>query len=273
MLAPIVEEFNTTPQMASYCAGYELSLWRCQPLADHLMEWIVDYALSEDELSVHHGNLYVRLREAAARIYTSKNYQKRGELGEVALHAVCRDFFGTIPIAPRVFYLTSSNDVVKSFDMVHVRYVSGQKPELWLGESKFYSDAKQAISAAVSSIRAHIDKGFLNNQKLILGPQISKSIPNYQEIRDLLSTQTSIDALFNNAIFPVLIACNSATTKKSKKHCPEYTKSITGELESLNAELIKSGLKEKIRLLLIYVPLGSKAKLATAFDKRLKGLA
>lgn len=35
------------------------------------------------------------------------------------LHAVCRDFFGTIPIAPRVFYLTSSNDVVKSFDMAH----------------------------------------------------------------------------------------------------------------------------------------------------------
>lgn len=181
LLTPIVEDLSTSPQKTSYCAGYELSAWRCNSLADHLMEWIVDYALSEDELSVHHGNLYIRLKEAAARIYTSAKYKQRGEVGEIALHAVCRDFFGTIPIAPRVFYLTASNDVVKSFDMVHVRYIEGKKPELWLGESKFYTDPKDAISAAIESISTHIDRGFLNNQKLLLGPQVSKSIPHYQE--------------------------------------------------------------------------------------------
>ena len=273
LLTPIAEDLSTSPQKTSYCAGYELSAWRCNSLADHLMEWIVDYALSEDELSVHHGNLYIRLKEAAARIYTSAKYKQRGEVGEIALHAVCRDFFGTIPIAPRVFYLTASNDVVKSFDMVHVRYIEGKKPELWLGESKFYTDPKDAISAAIESISTHIDRGFLNNQKLLLGPQVSKSIPHYQEIKDLLSTQTSIDELFKNAVFPVFIACDSKTTKARKKHCADYINEIAGELDSLNSSLIASGLHKKIRLLLIYIPLAGKSKLAAAFDKRLKGVS
>jgi len=140
------------------------------------MDWLADYALLEDELKVSHTNMYVRLREAAARIYTSDKYQKRGELGEVLLHAICRDFFGTIPIAPRVFYLTASNDVVKSFDMVHVRYLMEGAFELWLGEAKFFQNASEAMNSAVESIKAHIDAGFLRNEKLLLGPQISKSI-------------------------------------------------------------------------------------------------
>ena len=183
-----------------FCAGFELASWRCDALADHLIEWIADYALHEDELKVNHGNMYVRLREAAARIYTSKKYGRRGEVGEIALHAICRDFFGTVPIAPRVFYLTSSNDVVKSFDMVHVRYVN-QVPELWLGEAKFYANGVEGARAAVTSLTEHLDQGFLRNEKLILGPQISKNIPEYAQIRELLSSQTSLDRLFQNAIF------------------------------------------------------------------------
>ena len=86
------------------CAGFELGKWRTLPLATHLIEWLPDYALAEDELRLHHGNAYVRLREAAARVYTSPHYKKRGEAGEIALHAICREFFATIPVAPRVFY-------------------------------------------------------------------------------------------------------------------------------------------------------------------------
>jgi hypothetical protein len=103
-----------------YCAGFECEEWRCDVLTNYVIDWIADYALREDELRVHHGNMYVRLREAAVRVYTSENYRRRGEVGEILLHAICGDYFNTIPFAPRVFYLTASSDVVKSFDMVHV---------------------------------------------------------------------------------------------------------------------------------------------------------
>lgn len=261
------------PQLASYCAGFELQQWRCDAYADHLMDWLADYALKEDELGVHHGNMYVRLREAAARIYDSDHYRARGEIGEITLHAICRDFFDTIPFAPRVFYLTSSNDVVKSFDMVHVRYLDNDGFELWLGEAKFYKDTSAAIGAAISSVETHIDQGFLNREKLILGPQVSKDIPRYEEIRELLSTQTSLDALFKTAVFPLCIACDSPATAGNTEISDAYKVQVAQELSELERRLAESGLTQKIRIMLIYVPLGSKEALATSFHKRLKGIA
>jgi hypothetical protein len=237
-----------------------------------LIEWLPDYALKEDELNVSHCNMYVRLKEAAVRVYSSSNYAARGEVGEITLHAICRDYFKTIPVAPRVFYLTSSNDVVKSFDMVHVRYPDVGPPELWLGEAKFYTDPRQALDAAIASIETHIDQGFLNNEKLILGPQISKSTPRYQEVRDLLSVQTSLDELFRTAVFPVCIACNSQSALLATAHTPDYKLKLDEEIDELATRLKKSGVCSKLRIMLIYVPLQSKTKLADAFDLRLKGL-
>lgn len=237
------------------------------------MEWIADYALIEEELKVTHANMYVRLKEAAARVYTSANYKARGEVGEIALHAICRDFFGTVPFAPRVFYLTASNDVVKSFDMVHVKYTSDKTFELWLGEAKFYTDPKEAIASAIKSIKDHIDAGFLNNQKLLLGPQVSRDIPHYEDIRKLLSMQTSLDALFDAAIFPVCIACDSKAVKAHAGTGKIYIEALELELKELQAKLVDSGLPKVIKMMLIYVPLGSKAQLAAAVDKRLKVLA
>ena len=236
------------------------------------MEWIADYALKEDELRVSHTNMYIRLREAAARIYRSENYKARGEIGEITLHAICRDFFDTIPFAPRVFYLTASNDVVKSFDMVHVRYVDDGSLELWLGEAKFYKDAADAINSAVTSVEAHIKQGFLNNEKLLLGPQISKEIPRYQEIRDLFSAQTSLDDLFQAAVFPILIASNSKAVTCHGETSDAYITEVVQELVALEEKVIASGLAQKIKILLIYVPLASKEALAASFDERLKGI-
>lgn len=271
LLTQISYQTGTIPPSAIYCAGFELAIWRCDALADHLIEWIADYALHEDELRVHHGNMYVRLKEAAARIYSSAIYARRGEIGEIALHAICREFFGTIPFAPRVFYLTSSNDVVKSFDMVHVRYPE-IGPELWLGEAKFYEDGVEGARAAVKSLTDHLDQGFLQNEKLILGPQVSKSIPDYQRIRDLLSVQTSLDELFKTAIFPVGIASESQAATSMTSICEKYASALHTEVANMSKVIASSGLPQKVRLVLIHLPLVSKQKLADAFDARLKGL-
>lgn len=272
LLTQLTLDWSQNPGVSAHCAGFELQAWRCEPFADHLMEWIADYALPEEELRVTHTNMYIRLKEAAARIYSSSNYAKRGEIGEIALHAICRDFFGTVPFAPRVFYLTSSNDVVKSFDMVHVRYVSENDFELWLGEAKFFKDADAAIKSAIASVETHIDQGFLHREKLILGPQVSKDVPHYQEIRELLSVQTSLDKLFQSAVFPICIASDSVAASTGASHSPAYAAEVLQELSALEARVSASGLPQKIKIVLIYVPLGSKEALASAFDTRLKGL-
>ncbi len=65
---------ESNESLESYCAGFELSEWRCSGLADNLIEWIIDYALKSDELrDTNHTNTFVRLKRAASRVYTSEN--------------------------------------------------------------------------------------------------------------------------------------------------------------------------------------------------------
>lgn len=273
LLTCLHESNNSGLALRSYCAGFELQQWRCDAFADHAMEWIADYALIEDDLKVNHTNMYVRLKQAAARVYTSEKYQSRGELGEIILHAICRDFFKTIPLAPRVFYLTASNDVVKSFDMAHVKYTKKNELELWLGEAKLYKNPTEAIASAIESVQTHIDAGFLKNQKLLIGPQVSKHIPRYDEIRSLLSDKTSLDKLFSSAVFPICIACDSKAVAEHATHTQAYIEKLTKEINALQKKLANSDLPAKIRMVLIYVPLKSKAAFSTAFDKKLKSFS
>lgn len=263
---------KSNPASQVFCAGYELEQWRCKPFAFHLAEWLPDYALPEAELGLNHANSLVKLNQAAVRVYTSSKYSKRGEAGEIALHAICRDFFGTIPISPRVFYKSASNDVVKAFDMVHVRLPTSGKIEIWLGESKLYANGAAAVADAIVSIRAHIDGGFLSNQKVLLGPQIPKSTPRYDEISEIFKKQASLDVSLNNAVFAVGIFCDSKSAKTAKSRDRSYINAATKELAELTTKLQAANLHVKLKLVLIYIPLASKNALVEAFDARLKGL-
>lgn len=260
------------PHPRLYCAGFELTAWRCQQFAFHLAEWLPDYALPEEELRVDHGNVLIKLNQAAVRVYTSSKYASRGEAGEIALHAICRDFFGTIPISPRVFYKSASNDVVKAFDMVHVRFPKDNSIQIWLGESKLYKSGASAIADAIKSIKQHVEGGFLSNQKLLLGPQIPKTTHRYDEIMQIFSKQESLDTLIKNAVFAVGILCDSKAVVAATEHDQPYIDAAIIELEELEAKLIASGLPTKLKLVLAYVPLLSKKDFVEAFDSRLKGL-
>lgn len=219
-----------------------------------------------------HGNVLVKLNQAAVRVYTSGKYASRGEAGEIALHAVCRDFFGTIPISPRVFYKSTSNDVIKAFDMVHVKFPKDGSIQIWLGESKLYKSGAQAIADAIASIKQHIGEGFLSNQKIILGPQIPKNTYRYDDIIKIFNKQESLDTLIKNAVFAVGILCDSKAVSLAKKHDEVYVKAAMAELEALEAKLAAGGLPANLKFVLIYIPLGSKKAFVEAFDKRLKGL-
>ncbi|HEY8576669.1 MAG TPA: DUF1837 domain-containing protein [Devosia sp.] len=255
-----------------YCAGFDAGAWRCDEFAFHLAEWLPDYALREDELAVHHGNALLKHNQAAVRVYTSEKYENRGEVGEIALHAICRDFFETVPISPRVFYKSASNDVIKAFDMVHARFPSHGKIEIWLGESKLYKDPKKAISDAINSVSKHVDAGFLKNEKILLGPQIPKSTPHSDEVSKLFSKNGKIDDFLSAAVFPIGVFCESKAAATAAAADAAYVTSARAELDAMSNAVMHSELADKIRLAVIYIPIPKKADIVKAFDKRLKGL-
>ena len=254
------------------CAGFEVQAWRCVPFAEHLIEWLAEYALPEDELAVTHANMYVQLKKAAVRVYTSEKYKKRGEAGEITLHAICRDYFGTLPISPRVFYKSATNDVVKAFDMVHARFPQAGGVELWLGESKLYTDTKEAITEALKSVTEHLEQGFLKQQKLLLGPQIPKTTPRYNELMELFEPQTSLDKFIAAGVFVIGIMSNSVACGAAKTIDAAYKEALEKEFALLKQRLEKSGITKNIRVVLLYVPLANKDNFVTAFDGKLKGL-
>lgn len=261
-----------TPPSQICCAGFAMKKWRCAPFSNHLVEWLPDYALAEDELRFTHADAFVKLQQAAVRVYTSSKYKKRGEAGEIALHAICREFFGTIPIAPRVFYKSSSNDPIKSFDLVHARFPTNDAFEIWLGESKLFANRTRAIGEAIKSIKTHIAEGFLTREKLLLGPQISKSTPHHDRIADVFRTQTSLDVFLSRSVFVIGILANSPGTKKATERCDAYVADAVSELGDLLQKLAAGKLPAPLKIVLVYVPLASKEELVTEFDKRLKGL-
>ena len=73
-------------------------------------------------------------------------------------------------------------------------------------------------------------------------------------------------------MFVVGVVCNSTAVKDATSHTAKYCAAVQSELKALEAKVLASGLTQRIRVLLLYVPLGDKAQLVEHFDLKLKGL-
>src|SRR5689334_15927366 len=97
------EEQN--PAFSSVCPGSELKKWRFERLAAHLTDWLPDFAIRHDDLPDEIKGIteYRKLIEQAALlVYNTEKTESRGEIGELLLHAVCRQFLGTFPTVSKV---------------------------------------------------------------------------------------------------------------------------------------------------------------------------
>lgn len=202
------------------CVGYELGNWRSERFAEHLMEWLPEFALSFSELeAMHPGNVIALLREAAKKIYSTEKFEKRGEFGELILHAAIRQVHGSLPAISKIFYKTARNDTVKGFDAVHV-VVKDNGLELWLGEAKFYNDVNRAIRDAVEELNAHTERDYLRDEFVLIAGKIDDNWPHAQALKKLISPNTSLDQIFARVCIPVLLTYDSPCIA-SHKECSE----------------------------------------------------
>lgn len=136
-LTVLVHDEEILPGLTALCAGHELGEWRAKQFADYLMKWMLEFCLSYSELEgLTPLNATELIKQAASRIYQTKKFEKRGEFGELLLHAILRQVYSTIPAVSKIYYKDSANDTVKGFDAVHV-VADEDSLELWLGEAKF----------------------------------------------------------------------------------------------------------------------------------------
>lgn len=255
------------------CAGFDGGEWRCNELAKHLTEWVLEFSLRSSERSlIPPGKIVAVVREAAARVF-EKDATTRGEAGEILLHAACRQEFGTQQLVARLFYKSSLDEQVHGFDCVHFRESQAEEIELWLGESKLFASADNAIQKARKSIKDHLDRGFLKSQKTLILPKIADEDATLaKKVQHLFHKNTPLDDFLGAMVVPVLIACDSDAVANAKNADSAYRNAVEGEMVDISNRVRKGSPFDTIRIQPIYVPLRSKENLRKAFGEALKGM-
>lgn len=270
-----VHRTDLKPSLCGLCVGYERGEWRAAQLAQHIFEWLPEFALTPSEWqAMQHANSVKLIRRAAQQVYTSKKFENRGEFGELILHAIVRQVHSSIPAISKIYYKTANNDTVKGFDAVHV-VGPPEDMELWLGEAKFYNKIDRAIRDVVAELETHLGTDYLRAEFNLITGKIDDAIPHAKKLEKLLSPNTSLDEVFERVCIPVLLTYDSECVANHKSCTKHYENSFKAEQEKYYASFLaalsaKKGLPKDITIHLFLLPLAEKAALIAAFDEKLK---
>lgn len=253
--------------------GYELHEWQYKSFAAFLFDWLVEFATSFSDLQkLTHGNLMRMVSQAANSVYNTDKYRKRGEFGELLLHAILRELFDTEPAVSKLFYKSAANDTVKGFDAVHVRKSPTGDIELWLGEVKFYAGIDEAIKSVVDEIAKHIAAPKMREEFMCVGRLVDPNWEFSQFLNKLFDRNTSLDDIFQSICIPVLLTYESKVVQDAQEVSNNFIVSLREEFYKIQAAFKNKAPKTKVKIHLILLPLESKEKLVAILNEKLKGL-
>lgn len=260
------------PIAIAVCPDFEFGSWRYNRLAEHLLDWLPDVALRPDERKALLYEPYKQLSRACRRLFDTDDPERRGEIGEILLHALCRQEFSTTPFVARLFYKMRTNDSVTSIDVAHLLYNKEDDDlELWLGEAKLYENINKAKYAALKSIEPLWDKEFLHEMKALIGPKVDPSTPYAEKLTWLFSEETSLDQIVKRIVIPICIAANHPATVSAIERTEPYVEQIKLELEKTR-EYFATRVPAEVAIVCILVPMDSKEKLDLAFNQKVQAL-
>ncbi len=269
-LEVLIHDQDLDPTLCGLSVGYELGEWRAAQFAEYLLNSLPEWALSPRELEkLSPATMVPFLRRAAALVYDTDKYGRRGEWGELILHVVLRQIYGTLPAISKVFFKDSANDTVKGFDAVHV-VARDEQLELWLGEAKFYLDLRSALRDAIDSIQTHSQTDYLRGEFTTILNKIDDEWPHAERLRQLLDPATSLDTVFNVACLPVLVTYDSPAVLGASARDDAYVAAFVAEIREAHRKFVELCPTIPMRVHLVCVPTGTKAKLSEELDRRLR---
>ncbi len=252
------------------CANYESGRWRAAELADLLFDYLPEFALEYSELKdFHAGTGRRQLRRAARMMYASDKFQRRGEFGELLLHAACREIYDSSPAISKIFFKGSVNETVHGFDSVHV-VEADDGLELLVGEVKFYSDISSAMSAVAAELEAHLTADYLRDECMLITNRLDDAWPPAGQLRRLIREQQSLDRIFRAMRVPVVLTYDSDCVGRHDCDDPPYPDEFAAEVRTTHQRFAERELPTKVIVDLILVPLKSKADLVAELDRKLR---
>lgn len=266
-----IHELDTTKGISGLCVGYEQGKWRYEEFSGYIMEWLPEFCLkSKEREELAHQSAVKSLRKAANLVYQTDKYSKRGEFGEIFLHAAIRSIFNSLPAISKIYYKSSANNTVKGFDCVHV-VGSIDDLELWLGEVKFYKDINKAIYDVGKEIEEHLAADFLRNEFILIGNKLDETDTFCTNVQKLISSRVSLDIIFKRVCVPVMLTYESDVVLSNSVICQEYIDAFCQEIRKYYALFCKKMVGvPSVRIHLFLLPLHEKDSLVESLHKKLK---
>lgn len=263
--------------------------------ANSLISTIPEYVFANyEDPNIPQNDAVEKLREAARSIYKIKDFDimrkwylekdksvkadidkmsanRRGEFGELLLHLILRDFKGTIPLISKVYFKDSSSVPAHGFDAVHI---SPSEKILWLGESKFYVNAKNGLRELLDDLDKHFTRNYLNEQFVIIKKNLSNnSIPQRDEWIKNLSQCTALKDKIKLINIPLLCTYSHDIYEKfadfSDAQAITYHESNIRDLKKFFDDHNSHPLKNQLNVILLLFPVRNKKELVTLLHEKL----
>lgn len=260
-----VDKPDLIPSLKAVCAGYECGEWRSIALSRYLIrDCLLDFSLSaEEKAATTAATAGQQLADAANWLYNSPRYKARGEIGELLLHVVLKQFYGTRALITKIYFKDSPNDTVKGFDSVHVAAAESNL-ELWLGEVKFYSDATKAISDVIDELQRHLQRNYLRTEFVAIKRKLPENNDDGGLFARLTQRNVSLDTIFSRLCIPVLLTYDSDTVGAYNAVSTDFISALETEVDALFEKFQKKLPALPARVHLCLFPLKQKAALADA---------
>ncbi|AWI34818.1 HamA C-terminal domain-containing protein [Helicobacter apodemus] len=275
--------------MLSLVNDFESNQWRSKKFRNFIINNLKEVALNKKERDALSGNEGDILERAISKMHIDNS---GGEIGEVFLYGIMKNYYNALPVVPKIFYKQNPNDNAKGADSVHITLEELEENayHIWLGESKIYNDITGSINEAVKSVYELLATDKLKKEKSLimnlndiedyLSDVDDSKKPLMIELKKTLNDRTSLDEMKKILHIPISIIYECEMTKQHlqnpsvclndnyKNLIIEFHKKQCGNLsQKIISKLNDIPLIEYIKFHIIIFPIHNKEELVAQINK------
>lgn len=260
-----------------------------------LFDALVEFTFGIDAINVLSSQDIERFIDACEILYKENRETKReGDLGEIILHALLRDYLDTLPFTGKIHFINDTGTPAKGFDIVHI---TKEKKSLILGESKMYGPfykkeilqegvkvAKRALDNLAIDIRNHFTIDYMKTKFILIEQKTKTDNANVQakivnplrgklkEFKSVLRKCKSIDELIEDIYVPLLCTYSSTLYNTNAQKLQLFIKEYSNEMKTLEQYFINKKIKvpPNLKIVLMLFPIPDKDRLIKKYYNKLK---
>ncbi len=262
---------------------FEDGSWRYDHFQDYIWDNLHETALSLREKQALYGKPRSILKSAAKnlKIVLNEKMEKGGEIAEILLYGVMKDYYGALPVVPKIFYKQNPQDPAKGADSVHIVIESDTKFSLWHGEAKFYNSIEDVrLPEILDSVHDICESKNIKKENAIVTSVSDIDLmdipePLKKSIREMLQPGISVDLVKPILHIPILLLYECPLTKIQKVRSDDYIRSVKEFQKERAVSYFKKQIKkcedivkyDEIKFHLILFPVPDKGNIVSSFRK------